>query len=120
VVGAAAAENSALAFTASFWPNSVELRLPYTSPANTTSDVPPAAPPLRIWMLNGTAEQKMMITAARSANADVIGELLYPVGVMEVQPRLHIVLGLALTGGCLPSGELKPTATTTPEITVGD
>ncbi|QBE91904.1 hypothetical protein DRN02_007665 [Sphingomonas paucimobilis] len=67
-----------------------------------------------------TAEQKMMITAARSANADVIGELLYPVGVMEVQPRLHIVLGLALTGGCLPSGELKPTATTTPEITVGD
>ena len=49
-----------------------------------------------------------------------IGELLYPVGVMEVQPRLQIVLGLALTGGCLPSGEMKPTATTTPEIPVGD
>lgn len=68
-----------------------------------------------------TAAQKAMITAARSANADTIGELLYPVGVMEVQPRLHLVLGMALTGGYTPEGKLKPAETmTTPEIPAGD
>ena len=41
-------------------------------------------------------------------------------GVLAVQPRVALVLGMALTGGCLPSGEAKPTGTTTPAIPVGD
>lgn len=65
-----------------------------------------------------TASERAIVTSARGANQDTIGELLYPVGVMAVQPRIAIVLGLALTGGCLPSGELKATGTTTPEIPV--
>lgn len=67
-----------------------------------------------------SAADKATATAARGANPDIIGELLYSVGVMAVQPRIAIVLGLAVTGGCLPSGELKPTGTATPEILVGD
>lgn len=67
-----------------------------------------------------TAEEKATATAAKGANADTMGELLYGVGAMAVQPRVAIVLGMALTGGCLPSGEAKPTETTTPEIPVGD
>lgn len=64
--------------------------------------------------------QKRMVTAAKRADADAIGEMLYSAGVMAVQPRLHLVLGMALTGGCLPSGELKPTEKKTPEIPVGE
>lgn len=67
-----------------------------------------------------TAADKAIATSAKGANADTIAELLYPVGVMAVQPRVAIVLGLALTGGCLPSGELKATGTTTTEIPVAD
>lgn len=67
-----------------------------------------------------TAEDKACATAAKGANSESIGELLYSVGAMAVQPRVAIVLGAALTGGCLPSGELKPTETTTPEIPVGE
>jgi len=67
-----------------------------------------------------TAEEKASATAAKGANADTMGELLYGVGAMAIQPRVAIVLGMALTGGCLPSGEPKPTETTTPEIPVGD
>lgn len=67
-----------------------------------------------------TAEDKAIATAAKGANPDSIGELLYPVGVMAVQPRVAIVLGMALTGGCLPSGEAKPTGTTTSETPVGE
>lgn len=67
-----------------------------------------------------TAEDKAIATSAKGVNAHAMGELLYSVGVMLVQPRIAIVLGLAVTGGCLPSGELKPTGTTTPEIPVGD
>lgn len=63
-----------------------------------------------------SAAEKAIASSARGANADTIGELLYPVGVMAVQPRLAIVLGLALTGGCLPSGETKAAETTIPEI----
>lgn len=62
-----------------------------------------------------SAADKAIATAARGANADAIAELLYPVGLMAVQPRLAIVLGLALTGGCLPSGEMKTAGTTIPE-----
>jgi hypothetical protein len=67
-----------------------------------------------------SAEEKSIATTAKGANAESMGELLYTVGTMAVQPRLAIVLGAALTGGCLPSGELKPTETTTPEIPVGN
>jgi hypothetical protein len=69
-----------------------------------------------------TAAEKAVFTAARGANPDSIGELLYPVGVLAVQPRISVVLGLALSGGCLPSGEMKTTGTqtTTPEIPVVD
>ena len=67
-----------------------------------------------------SAADKATATAARGANPDTIGELLYPVGVMAVQPRIAIVLGLALTGGCLPSGELKTAGTTTPETPAVD
>lgn len=63
-----------------------------------------------------SAAEKAIASSARGANAETIGELLYPVGVMAVQPRLAIVLGLALTGGCLPSGETKAAVTTIPEI----
>ena len=67
-----------------------------------------------------SAADKATATAAKGANADSMGELLYGVGVMSVQPRLTIVLGMALSGGCLPSGEAKPTVTMTPEIPVGE
>ncbi|MDF0489209.1 hypothetical protein PX554_13795 [Sphingomonas sp. H39-1-10] len=67
-----------------------------------------------------TGADKAIATSAKGANADTIAELLYPVGVMAVQPRLAIVLGLALTGGCLPSGELKATGMMTTEIPVAD
>lgn len=67
-----------------------------------------------------SAEEKASATAAKGANADSMGELLYSVGAMAVQPRVAIVLGMALTGGCLPSGEAKPTETKTPEIPVGE
>ena len=67
-----------------------------------------------------SAADKAIATAAKGSNAETIGELLYPVGAMAVQPRVAVVLGMALTGGCLPSGEVKPTATTTPEIPVGE
>lgn len=68
-----------------------------------------------------SASDRAIATSAKAANVDTIGELLYPVGVMAVQPRVAIVLGLALTGGCLPSGELKPAGmTTTPEIPAGE
>lgn len=67
-----------------------------------------------------TAEDRASATAAKGANADSMGELLYGVGAMSVQPRVAVVLGMALTGGCLPSGEAKPTETTTPEIPVGE
>lgn len=65
-----------------------------------------------------TAAEKAMATSARAADQDTIAELLYPVGVMAVQPRVAIVLGLAATGGCLPSGEVKAAGKTTPEIPV--
>ncbi|PZU13817.1 MAG: hypothetical protein DI606_04425 [Sphingobium sp.] len=64
--------------------------------------------------------EKAVATAAKGANVDIIGELLYSVGVLSVQPRVAIVLGLALTGGCLPSGEMKATGTTTSEIPAAD
>ena len=67
-----------------------------------------------------SAADKAIATSARGANADTIAELLYPVGVMAVQPRLAIVLGFALTGGCLPSGELKTAGTKIPEIPAVD
>lgn len=67
-----------------------------------------------------SAEDKAAATAAKGANADSIGELLFGVGVLAVQPRIAVVLGMALTGGCLPSGEAKPTGTTTSEIPVGE
>lgn len=51
-------------------------------------------------------------SAARGVNAERIGELLYSVGVMNVMPRVSLVLGLAVSGGCLPSGELKTVGTT--------
>ncbi|KKI17498.1 GTA-gp10 family protein [Sphingomonas sp. Ag1] len=63
-----------------------------------------------------SAADKAIASSARGANVDTIGELLYPVGVMAVQPRIALVLGLALTGGCLPSGEAKAAETTIPEI----
>ena len=61
-----------------------------------------------------SAADRAIASSARGANVDTIGELLYPVGLMSVQPRIAIVLGLALTGGCLPSGEMKTAGTTTP------
>jgi len=68
-----------------------------------------------------SAADRALVTSAKGANPDSIGELLYPVGVMAVQPRVAIVLGWALTGGCLPSGERKATgAMTTPEIPVAE
>jgi hypothetical protein len=67
-----------------------------------------------------TGEEKAIATSARGANVDAIGELLFTTGAMSVQPRVAIVLGMALTGGCLPSGEAKPTETKTPEIPVGE
>lgn len=67
-----------------------------------------------------TAEERATASAAKGVNAERMGELLYSVGAMAVQPRIAMVLGLALTGGCLPSGEAKPTETKTPEIPVGE
>lgn len=67
-----------------------------------------------------SAEERSIATTAKGASAESMGELLYGVGAMAVQPRIAVVLGAALTGGCLPSGELKPTETTTPEIPVGE
>ena len=67
-----------------------------------------------------SAEEKSIATTAKGANAESIGELLYSIGALAVQPRLAVVLGAAVTGGCLPSGELKPTETMTPEIPVGE
>lgn len=63
-----------------------------------------------------SAADKAIATSAKGAKVETIGELLYPVGVMAVQPRIAIVLGWAVTGGCLPSGELKTAGTTIPEI----
>ncbi|HEX7742279.1 MAG TPA: GTA-gp10 family protein, partial [Sphingobium sp.] len=51
-----------------------------------------------------TAAERVLATSARGANPDTIGEMLYAVGPLAVQPRLAMVLGLAATGGCLPSG----------------
>ncbi len=65
-------------------------------------------------------DDRSTASAAKGVNADRMGELLYTVGTMAVQPRIAMVLGMALTGGCLPSGEAKPTATKTPEIPVGE
>lgn len=59
--------------------------------------------------------EKAVATSAKAANVDTIGELLFSVGVLAIQPRVAIVLGLALTGGCLPSGEVKATGMTTSE-----
>lgn len=67
-----------------------------------------------------SASDRSMVTSAKAANQDTIAELLFPVGVMAVQPRVAIVLGLAATGGCLPSGEAKATGTMIPEIPVAD
>lgn len=67
-----------------------------------------------------SAEEKSLATTARGVNAEAMGELLFTAGTMAVQPRIAIVLGMALTGGCLPSGEAKPTETKTPEIPVGE
>lgn len=67
-----------------------------------------------------TAEERAIATSAKHANPDAMGELLYGVGAMAVQPRLAIVLGMALTGGCLPSGEAKPAGMTTAEIPAGN
>ena len=67
-----------------------------------------------------SAGDRMIATSARGSSVEAIGELLYGVGAMAVQPRLGIVLGLAASGGCLPSGEVKPTAgtmtTETPDV----
>ena len=62
--------------------------------------------------------ERSHVTSAKAASVESIADLLYPVGVMAVQPRIAIVLGLAATGGCLPSGEVKATGMTTPEIPV--
>lgn len=67
-----------------------------------------------------TAEERSTATTAKGANPEAMGELLFSAGTMAVQPRIAMVLGMALTGGCLPSGEAKPTETKTPEIPVGD
>lgn len=67
-----------------------------------------------------SAENRALATAAKHANSDSMGELLYGVGAMAVQPRIAIVLGMALTGGCLPSGEAKPAGTMTAEIPAGN
>lgn len=67
-----------------------------------------------------TAADRSIATSAKHANPDTMGELLYSVGAMAVQPRIAIVLGMALTGGCLPSGEAKPAGTTTAEIPAGN
>lgn len=56
---------------------------------------------------------KANASAARGVNAERIGELLYSVGAMNVMPRVSLVLGLAASGGCLPSGELKTAETMT-------
>jgi len=66
------------------------------------------------------ASEKAALASAKHANVDSIGLLLFDVGVLAVQPRIQIVLGLALTGGCLPSGEPKATGMTTTEIPVAD
>lgn len=54
---------------------------------------------------------------ARNVNAKRIGELIAEHGVMNVQARLAIVLGWAVTGGCkadgTPKGEATATGTTT-------
>lgn len=65
-------------------------------------------------------DDRSAATAAKGANAETMGELLYGVGTMAIQPRVAVVLGMALTGGVDPSGEVKPTVTTTPEIPVGN
>ncbi|KQO51409.1 hypothetical protein [Sphingomonas sp. Leaf257] len=67
-----------------------------------------------------SASERSRVTAHKGVNVDTIAELLFPVGVMAVQPRIAIVLGLAATGGCLPSGEAKATGMMTPEIPVAD
>lgn len=61
--------------------------------------------------------ERAVATAAKAANVETIGDLLYSVGVLSVQPRIAIVLGLALTGGCLPSGEMRATGTMTTSAT---
>lgn len=38
-----------------------------------------------------------------------IGELLFEHGLLAVMPRINLVLTMAATGGCLASGEPKPT-----------
>lgn len=65
-----------------------------------------------------SAAERTRVNVAKSVNVDTMGELLFSVGVMAVQPRIAIVLGLAATGGCLPSGEVKATGMTIPEIPV--
>ncbi|TCP33275.1 GTA-gp10 family protein [Sphingomonas sp. BK235] len=67
-----------------------------------------------------SAAERAHVTAAKAAGQDAIAELLFPVGVMAVQPRIALVLGLAATGGCLPSGEAKATGTMIPETPVAD
>ena len=60
-----------------------------------------------------SASERIVATSARGANVDSIGEMLYSVGPLAVQPRIAMVLGLAATGGCLPSGEVKTAGTMT-------
>ncbi|WP_267388674.1 hypothetical protein [Sphingomonas sp. GC_Shp_3] len=67
-----------------------------------------------------SAGEKATLTAAKHASVDSIGALLFDVGGMAVQPRIAIVLGRALTGGCLPSGEPKATGMMTTGIPVAD
>lgn len=44
---------------------------------------------------------------AQAVNADRIGELIQEFGLMQVQLRLALVLGLAATGGCRADGTIR-------------
>ena len=54
-----------------------------------------------------SAADRALATAARGAGVEAMGELLFTAGSLAVQMRLAIVLGRAVTGGCLPTGEFK-------------
>ena len=53
----------------------------------------------------------------KGANADKVGRLIYDAGLIEVLPRLSMVLQLAATGGCSPDGKLKAGELTAPATT---
>jgi hypothetical protein len=50
---------------------------------------------------------------AAGSNVGRIGDLVYKSGLLNAQLRLRIVLGAAVTGGTIPTGEDEATATET-------